>query len=232
MHESENAMFGRKSTATLEPPPENLRDTLFGDLPLEVWPREQLAAMHEPWKTFAKARWAAEDRNIDRAITLWQALTERPLESRHKLQAWHFLRQHDVRPSPERAKKLLGVVLEVPMDGGLDLLAAYADCSARYYNFSGAGVVWDHPNLLLDPQIDALLEAGQKILNLLNPWIGERPLPPPRGQIRINFLSPAGLHFGQASMDAMMKDALGRSVVNAGVALMNALIEQDPRVKP
>jgi hypothetical protein len=31
------------------------------------------------------------------------------------------------------------------MPSEVDLLAAYADRTARYYNFSGASVVWDHP---------------------------------------------------------------------------------------
>jgi hypothetical protein len=158
------------------------------------------------------------------AIEIWHSIAEmRGLESRHYLQAWYFLRQQGVDPPKELAKVLLGVVLEVPMKGGLDLLAAYADRGARYYNFSGRGAIWDHPNASLDGPIDALLANGRRILNAIGPHLPGRPPPPPAGQVRINLLSPAGLHFGQAPFAALAADPLAKSAIDAATALMMQL---------
>ena len=43
---------------------------------------------------------------------------------------------------PEKAQDVLGVVVEVAMEKGLDLVAGYADHHARY-NYSGAAIVWE-----------------------------------------------------------------------------------------
>ncbi len=70
-------------------------------------------------------------------------LNQPGLESRHYLQAWHFLRAAGIQPPEQWAQFVLGVVVEVGMPGGADLVAAYADGSARFYSHAGGGVVWD-----------------------------------------------------------------------------------------
>ena len=47
----------------------------------------------------------------------------------------------------------------MPVPGGLDTLAAYEDLSARYLNFSGAAVIWDHPDNSLDSETRGLMQA-------------------------------------------------------------------------
>lgn len=206
-----------------------IRDTLFGDLPLSHWPSTAAPApTGEPWASFVAARSAVETGNTQQALSLWQRIAAMPgLESRHYLQAWHFLRENGVMPPADQHKRLLGVVLEVPMEGGLDLLAAYPEGTARYYNYTGAGVVWERPDASLDAPIRALLNVGQRILNAIGPWTDARPAPPPLGQVRLNFLSPAGLHFGQGSFQVFGGDAMARPVIDAGVALMQALIAKE-----
>jgi hypothetical protein len=178
----------------------------------------------EPWGTFASSRQALAAGRTAEAIEGWQRIIAmRDLESRHYLQAWHFLGERGVKPPQESVKVLLGVVVEVPMEGGLDLLAAYADHHARYFNFSGAAVIWEHPNDSLDPTIDALLAAGTQILKAIGPWNKPRPAAPPPGQVRLNLLSPAGLHFGQAPMQVLTANALAKPTIDAAVALMQGL---------
>lgn len=65
------------------------------------------------------------------------------------------------------------------MPEGLDLLAAYSDHSARYYNYSGAGVVWEHPDTSLDSPIDELLAAARQVVEMIGPWQGARPVARP-----------------------------------------------------
>jgi hypothetical protein len=137
-------MFGRKPKPQAPPPPQpSIRDTLFGDMPLDAWGPPD--ATEPPWALFSGARLRLEaGDSAGAAQTLGMVLTMPGLESRHYLQAYHHLRAlSESLPEQTNAKELLGVVIEVGMDNGLDLLAAYADGSSRYYNFSGAGVVMD-----------------------------------------------------------------------------------------
>lgn len=220
-------LFGRKAS-----PPPDIRDTLFGDVGLAHWPGGDTAAAAEqvPWRWFVEARDALAAGQPHLAIRAWQRVAaQRGLESRHYAQAWHFLRAHGVRPSPQQSKQLFGVVLEVPMDQGLDLLAAYPERTARYYNFSGGGVVWERPDDLLDDAIDALLSAGQQVLNAIGPWEGTRPPPPQMPRVRLNLLSPAGLHFGEGDFNVLAADPLGKPMIDAGTALMQRLVTLDSR---
>jgi hypothetical protein len=148
------------------------------------------------------------------------------------LQAWHFLRHNGQQPPPEVAKQVLGVVIEVGMPNGLDLLAAYPDHFARYYNFSGAGVIWEHPDGSLDSAIDQLLAASKVIVDKIGPWDQPRPIPPPRDQARLNFLTPSGLHFGQAPMAVLARDPMAGRVLQLATVLMQALIAKTDKSKP
>ncbi len=201
-----------------------MRDMLFGDVPMEEWPEGDPA--HEPLASFVRARRAAEEGDRAAAVEIWRRIAATPeLEARHYLQAWHFLRDSGVQPDETVAKRLHGVVIEVPVGSGLDLLAAYSDRTARYFNHADAAVVWDRPDDRLDSTIDALLEAGERVVARIGPWEGERPDPPGAGRIRLNLLTPSGLHLGEAPFDALAADPLGGPVVSAGLVLMQALME-------
>src|SRR5215217_87210 len=60
-------------------------------------------------------------------------VNERSHESRVRLLAAYRLRAMKMKPA---LKELLGVVIEVGLEDGLDVLAAFNDESARYINFS------------------------------------------------------------------------------------------------
>lgn len=184
------------------------------------------SAQDEPWLSFTRAKAASDSGNRQEAIGILREITARPsLESRHYLQAWHFLRQFGEQPSPEISKNVLGVVIEVFMPGGLDLLAAYHDHCARYYNFSGAGVVWERPNDSLDSAIDEILGEAGNLVMLIGPWDKPRPPAPPVGHGRINILTPSGLHFGQGPLNAMARDQRGGKIFALCTALMQQLMQ-------
>lgn len=218
-------LFGSRSRRD-QPPPREIREILFGDVPLDEFPLSDKTQTDEPWLSFARAREAVHAGRINEATEIWHHISEmKDLESRHYAQAWHFLRAHGVEPPRDLAKVLLGVVIEVPMEGGLDLLAAYPDHHARYFNFNGGGVVWEHPDDSLDPLIDQLLAAGAQVLREIGPWTQKRPGPPPVGYVRLNLLSPAGLHFGQGPFDTFAADPRAKPVIDAAYALMLKLTE-------
>ncbi len=202
-----------------------VRDTFFGDMPIEQWAKDTEAHL-EPWSLFVQARKRLEAKDKAAAIAVLQQVTETPgLESRHYVQAWHFLRGLGVNPPPEKAKLVYGVVVEVGMQKGADLVAAYADGTARYLNYTGAGEFWEHPNDSLDAEIFALIEAGQQVANVIGPWDQERPEAPTNGNVRLNMLTPSGLHFGYGGFETLAKDPMGASLINPATALMLKLTQ-------
>jgi hypothetical protein len=205
-----------------------IRETLFGDMPIDAWASHVSSAV--PWTLFAKARAEMEKKNEAAAARILQQVIQTPgLESRHYLQARHFMHQLGYRMDQE--KTLLGVVVEVAMPEGLDLLAAYSDYTARYYNFSGAGIVWERPNESINKEISQVLQAGQVIMNRIGPWEGERLGAPKTGYGRINLLTTEGLHFGEGPMNVLMNDTLGGTMLKAAIALMSRLIDMSEAKK-
>jgi hypothetical protein len=203
--------------------PMELRETLFGDVPLSSWVHEPRPS-DEPWASFAQARDALAAGRASEAVDHLHAILAMPaLESRHYLQAWHVLRGLGVRPAAGIAKSVYGVVVEVSLEDGLDVLAAYADRRARYLNWSGAAVIWDAPDPRFDADVAAVLDAGKVIVQRIGPWEEARRGPPPTGHVRVNLLTPSGPHFGEGPMDGLGRDALAGPLLVAATALVQGL---------
>ena len=138
------------------------------------------------------------------------------------LRATFFLPE---RIHPETVASVQGVVLDVPVDDGLDTLAAYGNGSARYINHSGYTVIWDVPDATnrLRPLVDDLLAAASA-MHLPKPPTGWK-TPGFRGaSSHLTVLTRTGL----ASV-ALGSDAASENLFGAGVALMTALIDTVPR---
>ena len=116
-------------------------------------------------------------------------------------------------------RQLLGVVLEVPMDGGLDVLAAYADGSVRYLNHRAAPTFIEGPMARVQPIVTRLMRASQAIVDRIGPWNKAR-LPAPGSNVRLNFLVSNGLYFGEGPMNVLSKDAMAGPMLQAGGELL------------
>ena len=212
-----------------KPPQTTIRDTLFGDLPMVEWPSDS-SLNTEPWVSFIQARKYLERMKGDAAITTLKTITDMPgLEPRHYLQAWHFLRRLHVEPPPDKAKLVYGVIVEVAVQGGADLIAAYADHTARYLHHRGGGVIWEHPDTSLDAEIDTLLSAGQAVANVIGPSEQGRP-PAPQGEdVMLSMLTPSGLHFGYGSFKTIYEDPKGKAIIDPATRLMQGLTAKNKR---
>lgn len=143
-------------------------------------------------------------------------------DSRYRALAFNRLREMgETVPS----RLLLGTILEVPVNGGLDTLAAFEDGGVRYINhtekmsiFAGRG----HP---LDAHVDRLLAASQAVVDQIGPWTEARLPPPPPDEIRITFLVSDGLYFGQGEYGVLASDEFGGPVVASSLALLQAIID-------
>ena len=111
------------------------------------------------------------------------------------------------------------------MPKGLDLVAAYRDHRARYFNYGGAGVLWERRDDSLDGLIDELLQAGAVVAQVIGPWTQARPPEPKNGVARINLLTPSGIHLGQGPVEALNQDGMGGPILSAAFGLMKRLVE-------
>jgi hypothetical protein len=203
----------------------DVRETLFGDMPLSEWRQAVTTPLELPWTLFQQARQSLQGNDRVAAEKAMRTVLEIPaLESRHYLQAWHFLRELGVTPPKEQTHNVLGVVVEVGVSQGFDLAAGYADLHARYFNFSGAAVVWERPDDRLDGAIRDLLASAKPVGGKTGTWTGSRRPAPANGNMRINVLTPGGLHFGEGPFISLRKDPLAGPVVASAVRLMQALI--------
>jgi hypothetical protein len=67
-------------------PKAQIRDVLFGDLPISQWPSDSSPSHEEPWTSFAEARSYLNSGQSPQAIqTLHRILAMPDLESRHYL---------------------------------------------------------------------------------------------------------------------------------------------------
>jgi hypothetical protein len=198
------------------------RDLFFGDASLETAARR--GATVEPWRSFEKARAFVSEGKLPQAReTLESIALLKGLESRIRLQAWHSLREVGGQPPSTIENDLLGVVVEVGMPEGQDLLAVYSDQTVHYYNYSGRAAIWLRPDASLDGQINSVLAAAGVILPQIGPWNESRRPPPSAGIARLNILTPLGLHFGEAPLQVLDRDPSSRPLLRAATAVMARL---------
>lgn len=199
----------------------SLRDVLFGDAPLSAWTGDGTT---EPWRQFAEAEAALARQDVDSAASALRRVTQMPdIESRHYLQAWHALRGLNQSPPLATAKQVLGVVIEITLSRGVDVLATYDDHTVRYLNAQGGSAIWEHPNSTLDSVIDRVLLAGRGIVARIGVWTGERRGPPSVGHVRITILTPSGPHFGEGPLPTLERDELAGPAISAGAAVVQTL---------
>ena len=142
-------------------------------------------------------------------------------ESRVRVVAFRRLKAAGKTPAGDAP--LLGVIVEIALDEGLDTLAAYADGRIRYINHAG-GMSMVEAGTPLRAQVDGLLLVSQSVVGKIGPWQGDRLPPPPAGQARLTFLVGGDIYFGQAPFEALANDPMAGPVLNTATALLSALV--------
>ncbi len=142
-------------------------------------------------------------------------------EARTRALAYAWLRANG-QSVPKR--QLLGVVIEVALDVGLDVLAAFADGGVRFIHHTGrlAFVEGGLPDT--GPIVERLFAASRDVIARIGPWDGRRPPPPAQGNIRLTFIVSDGLYFGEGPTATMQQDALAAPVVQHATALLQRVV--------
>lgn len=174
------------------------------------YPYVLLAAAHVK----LKMEEAAEAGRLLRAVTLISN------EARMRLWAWHNLRQLGKYPSPDLARQVLGVIIEVPFEGErADVLAAYADGTARYINHQGGMIVWDRMDEGITPLVMNVIRDAQPMGAPQEERLDD---PVPMEQVRLNILTPGGIYLWQGV--AAENPSLG-TVFSHMADLLRALVQ-------
>ena len=209
----------------METPADTMRRFVYGNASLAEW-QAQTGSSGEPWASFRRARDLVDAGTPDEAVAVWRQIAlDDALEARQRLQAWHFLRGAGQVPPPESAKRVLGTVIEMPVEDAHDLLAAYDDGSARYLNQSGRVLVWEGSSAAdVREAIATWIEVGGVIAERIGPW--EEPTFPalPPHQLRLMMLTPSGPHFGQGPYAAMSEDEAVRSFTAAAGRVLELIV--------
>jgi hypothetical protein len=136
------------------------------------------------------------------------------VETRIQLWVWSALRELGEQPDIKSGEEILGVVMEVPMRGAYDTLAAYRDGSARYLNFSGSAIFWDKPDLQIKSLCEGLIASTiperSRAVQRQNTAL-------PKSGTQITLLTRSGMY---------VISEPPQSVINAGLALMLELTQR------
>ena len=153
-------------------------------------------------------------------IGLQKIVFDDQMESRIKLLAYDAMRRHGL---PIEEKELLGVIVEVGLDEGLDILASYQDGTARYINYTGKMILWDAPDKLSAEITAQIFRDSLNIVHRIGPWTNPRRPHPATGTVRISFLVSDGLYFGEGPINVLFNDALAAPALASATAMMQYL---------
>jgi hypothetical protein len=181
---------------------------------LELYRSSTADADDYPWKDLFAPAASSE--------ALKKICNDPELESRVRLLATNELRQRGV---VDDTRHIYGVVVEVSLPDGLDVLAVYEDGTVRYINYSGKVVIWEAETAESKALKDDLFAAARNVVSQIGPWDGDRLPAPVVGNARLNFLVSDGPYFGEAPFEALASDPMGGAVLNSAGEFMRFLIK-------
>ena len=119
---------------------------------------------------------------------------------------------------------LLGVIVEVPVKNGLDVLAAFSEGGVRYLNHSEKAAIFEGHGNPAEGLAKELIAVSQPTINKIGPWDKDR-LPPPKTNVRITFLVSDGLYFGEGPFDLLQQDEMAKPILSTANRLLQKVVE-------
>jgi hypothetical protein len=150
-------------------------------------------------------------------------------EGRVRALAYNRLRATGASVPP---KKLLGVIIEVPLQQGLDALAAYSEGGVRYLNQSGRVAIFEGTDNPVANLAVEIISIAQPVVNQIGPWDKQRLPPPKAGDARLTFVVSDGLYFGEGSFETPQQDAMSGPIIAKAGQLLQRIVELDRQNNP
>ena len=156
-------------------------------------------------------------------VDFQKIIDDTKFDSRLKILAYN--RQLSKGHKPDK-KELLGVIIEVRLDNGLDVLASFRDGTARYINATGKMIIWEMTDETSNKLTQDIFIKSQEIIKKIGVWDKPRRPHPKRGMARLTFLVSDGLYFGEGPIDILFNDPLASPALSSGTELMRYLTEK------
>ena len=149
------------------PPFDESYNLLFCD-DLNLFQQVHGASADEPWATLL-----SEFADVAALRRIAESDSE---DSRARALAYRRLHSAGVNVV---SKCVLAFIVEVPVEGGLDGLAAYSDGRVCYLHHSGETIAIESPSPRVAALTADLARSGHQIVDKVDPWDRKR-LPPPK----------------------------------------------------
>lgn len=200
-------------------------ELLFADQTLDdvLTSLDKEAAPDVAWMLLSKAAEHIRQAEVGRAAEVLLEVASNPnMETRILLWSWAALRRLGVHPNSYEADDIKGVVIQVPMESGADVLAAYADGMARYVNHSGKAIVWEITDATISGIIRKLLQSCKDLCGVVVAASANHSV---TDVVRVTLLTFNGNRFAEASMQSVASSPINQ-VVGVGAELMANLIKR------
>jgi hypothetical protein len=200
-------------------------ELLFADQTLDdvLTSLDKEAAPDGAWTLLSKAAEHMRQVEVGRAAEVLLEVAGNPnMETRILLWSWAALRRLGVRPNSYEADDIKGVVIQVPTESGADVLAAYADGTARYINHSGKAIVWEITDATITAIIRKLLESCKDLCGVV---VAASPNHSVTDVVRVTLLTFNGNRFVEAPMQFLASSPINQ-VLGVGAELMGNLIKR------
>lgn len=123
--------------------------------------------------------------------------------------------------------ELLGIVIELGLDSGLDVLAAYKNGAVRYINQFEKLILWE---ALEENQINLLIQQlfheGNKTFKNYDLQKLSRSSLPGVGVLRISLLRSDGTFYLEGSIDDLFSDSFTQPLLEVATYIMQILIDR------
>jgi hypothetical protein len=200
-------------------------ELLFGDQTLDdlLTSLDKQAAADGAWILLRKAAEHLRQGEVARATEVLLEVARNPkMETRILLWSWTTLRCLGVHPKSYEADDIKGVVIQVPMESGADVLAAYADGTARYVNHSGKAIVWEITDATIADIVRKLLESCKDLRGVVVAASASYFV---KDAVRVTLLTFNGNRFLEAPMQFLASSPINQ-VLGVGAELMGNLIKR------
>lgn len=129
-------------------------------------------------------------------------------------------------------KEILAVIVEVGLDGGLDVLASFNDGTARYINKTGKILIWEtREDQNANNITTQLFKHSKSIVNAIGVWDKPRLTAPVPGNVRISFLVSDGLYFGEGPTNDLFNDPMAGPALRKATELLQYITEKSMESK-